>query len=153
MILLPDCLRSNVELAVRRWRYPMTCKGRPEYLTEMAPALDVPLGTHASFLPDIADRPVDIAFSGCALAHCACLPKRRYPPSPRVDYLRCVIPRCERFSMQQFCLQMGPLKLCDVRNRPAELEIMQFSVQETTALATPPLQAGVIQHWTAAWIE
>ena len=42
----------------------MTCKGRLEYYTDMAPALDVPLGTHAPFLPKIADRSVDIAFSG-----------------------------------------------------------------------------------------
>lgn len=43
----------------------MTCKGKPGYVTEMAPALNVPRGTHPPFLPDIADRPIDIAFSGC----------------------------------------------------------------------------------------
>mmetsp|Transcript_17442 Transcript_17442/g.52320 ORF Transcript_17442/g.52320 Transcript_17442/m.52320 type:complete len:790 (-) Transcript_17442:726-3095(-) len=47
-----------------RWRYPMTCKGNAGYVTEMAPSLDVPPGRHPDFLPDIADRPIDIAFSG-----------------------------------------------------------------------------------------
>lgn len=51
-----------------RWRYPMTCRGQLGYVTHMVPSLAAPLGKPPSFLPDIKDRPIDIAFSGSTSA-------------------------------------------------------------------------------------
>lgn len=59
---------------LRRWRYPMTCHGRPEYVEYMARALEAgSSGKPPAFLPPLAERPIDVAFSGCAAARISVL--------------------------------------------------------------------------------
>ena len=46
----------------------MTCHGSPARIEWMAPSLDQPPNTFPDWLPKLADREIDVAFTGCAQA-------------------------------------------------------------------------------------
>ena len=43
----------------------MTCHGNPARTTWMKPSLDQPANTFPDWLPKLADREIDVAFTGC----------------------------------------------------------------------------------------
>lgn len=56
--------------AVRRWRFPITCRGRPEFTEWMMKPLQGGVGDFPNFLRPINERPVDVAFYGCVQERC-----------------------------------------------------------------------------------
>ena len=47
----------------------MTCHGSPARIKWMAPSLDQPPDTFPEWLPKLADREIDVAFTGCAASY------------------------------------------------------------------------------------
>jgi len=43
----------------------VTCHGNPARTTWMKPSLDQPANTFPDWLPKLADREIDVAFTGC----------------------------------------------------------------------------------------
>ena len=62
---------------MRRWRFPITCRGRPEFVEWMMKPLQGGVGDFPPELRSLHERSVDLAFYGCAphvcsLMSCTC---------------------------------------------------------------------------------
>lgn len=65
--------------AARRWRFPITCRGRPEFTEWMMKPLQGGVGDFPNFLRPINERPIDVAFYGCVQEGCLTTPLAPHP--------------------------------------------------------------------------
>lgn len=70
------CLQS-FPLKMCRWRFPITCRGRPEFTEYMMKVLQGGVGDFPPILRPLHERSVDLSFIGCVrnilyVFGCAC---------------------------------------------------------------------------------